>query len=60
MLDDPEYFKVFFFFVFKTVTERMNFMRFLYRLWNLQLILKENSVSALPPGEKWRVETRFF
>jgi len=60
MLDDPEYFKAFFFFIFKIVKERMNFMRFLYRLGTLQLILKENSCHTLPPGVKWRFESRCF
>ncbi|UCE08622.1 MAG: transposase, partial [bacterium] len=60
ILDDPEYFKAFFFFIFKIANERVNFMRFLYRLWILQLILKATSVSTLPPKEKWRVETRCF
>jgi len=60
ILDDPEYFKAFFFFIFKIVNEQVNFMRFLYRLWVLQLILRENSVSTLPPGVKRRVESRCF
>jgi len=48
------------FFIFKIVNERVNFMRFLYRFWVLQSILIENSVSTLPPGAKWRVESRCF
>jgi len=60
ILDDPEYFKAFFCFIFKIVNERMNFMKFLYRFWILQLILKKNSLSTLPPGEKWRFKNRCF
>ncbi len=60
MRDDPDYFKAFFFFIFKIVNEPMNYMRFLYRFWVFQSILKENSVSALPPGAKWRVESHCF
>jgi len=60
ILDDPEYFKGLLFFIFKIVNERVNFMRFLYRFWMLQLILTENSFSTLPPEAKWRVESRCF
>jgi len=60
ILDDPEYFKAFFFFIFKIVNERVNFMRFFYRFWSLQSILKENSFSTLPPGVKWRSQSRCF
>ena len=60
ILDDPEYFKAFLFFIFKIVNERVNFMIFLYRCWVLQSILKENSFSTLPPGKKWRIEWRCF
>ena len=60
ILDDPEYSKAFFFFIFKIINERMNCMRFLYRFWMLQLILQENSVSTLPPRSKWRIESRCF
>ena len=60
MLADPEYIKAFFLFIFKIVNEQLNFMRFLYRFWVLQLILTENLVTNLPPGVKWRVESRCF
>jgi len=60
ILDDPEYFKVLFFFVFKIVNEQVNLMRFLYRFWVFQLILREISFSPLPPGAKWRVESHCF
>jgi hypothetical protein len=52
ILTDPDYFKAFFCFVFKIVNEPVNFMKFLYRLCVLQLILTENSLSTLPPAEK--------
>jgi len=60
MLDDPEYCKAVFFFIFKIVKERVYVMRFLYRYWLLQLILTENSGYTLPPGVKWRFENRCF
>ena len=60
MLDDPEYFKAFFCFIFKIVKERMNLIRFLYRFRVLPLILKKNSFSTLPPGAKWRFKTWCF
>jgi hypothetical protein len=47
-------------FIFKIVNEQLNFMKFLYRFWLLQLILTENLVTNLPPGVKWRVESRCF
>jgi hypothetical protein len=60
MLDNPEYFEALFCFIFKIVNEQVKFMKFLYRLWLLQLILTKNLVTTRPPGEKWQFETRCF
>ena len=50
MLNDPEYFRALFFFIFKIVNERVNFNNFLFRFCILQLILNEKSCHTLSPG----------
>lgn len=59
-LADPDYFRALFFFIFKIVNERLNFLNFLYRFWILQLILNENPRHTLPPGVKWRFKSSCF
>jgi hypothetical protein len=60
ILDDPEYFKAFFFFIVKIVKEQINFMIFLYRFWVLQLISTENSFTTPLPGVKWQIQRHCF
>ena len=60
MLVDPEYLKALLAFLFKIVNEPVNYMRFLYRLGLIQLILTEILARTLTPREKWRSQSRCF